>query len=213
MLRRLATRLRSEGANTVRGPVRERRQDAHTENLGELFEAELGKTHEPGRFWSLVYDELRVVARRQLRRGGDTLQTTALVNEAYVRLGSDERIVSRGKAYFFASAARAMRQILVDHARRRKRIKRGGGVRAVTLKTSDGEDSEFATDVLDLNRALESLEELNPRQVRVVECRYFAGLDVEETAETLGISSRTVKRDWTLARAWLFRELQIDPET
>lgn len=159
-------------------------------------------------FWSIVYDELRLVARRQLRSSNDTLQATALVHEAYMRLAEDARVLNRGRAYFFAAAARAMRQILVDHARARVRAKRGGGAAPVTLKTGDAEVENLSTDLLDLHRALEVLEQLNPRQARVVECRYFAGLDIEETAEALETSPRTVKRDWQLARAWLFRELE-----
>ncbi len=161
----------------------------------------------PRLIWSVVYDELRQIAMRQWRGSGDTLQATALVHEAYMRLADDARVLSRGRAYFFASAANAMRQIAVDHARKRSRVKRGGGEAPVTLKTSDAEVEGLATDVLDLHHALERLAELNGRQARVVECRYFGGLDVKETAEALEISPRTVKRDWTLARAWLFREL------
>lgn len=158
--------------------------------------------------WSLVYDELRQVARRRWRGDGDTLQATALVHEAYMRLADDKRLLNRGRAYFFAAAANAMRQIAVDHARRRSRAKRGGDAAPVTLKTSDAEVEGLATDLLDLHHALERLAKLNARQARVVECRYFGGLDVKETAEGLGISPRTVKRDWMVARAWLFRELQ-----
>ncbi len=167
---------------------------------------------DPGVHWTLVYDELRRVARRQLRGDSDTLQATALVHEAYMRLAGDERVSSRGRAYFFAAAARAMRQILVDHARLRSRVKRGGGEKPLTLKTGDAEVDTLATDLLDLHRALEALEQLSPRQAGVVECRYFAGLDVNETAEALAISPRTVKRDWVLARAWLFRELRAGRE-
>ncbi len=161
-----------------------------------------------GAFWSLVYDELRLVAKRQLRGGGNTLQATALVHEVYVRLAEDGRVLSHGRPYFFAAAARAMRQIVVDHARRRSRVKRGGGEKPLTLKTGDLGFESLATDLLDLHRALAALENLNPRQVRVVECRYFGGLGIQETAEALQISTRTVKRDWMLARAWLFRELE-----
>ncbi|MEM9555726.1 MAG: ECF-type sigma factor [Acidobacteriota bacterium] len=160
-----------------------------------------------GESWSVVYDELRAVARRQLRSGRDTLQATALVHEAYLRLGDDARVLDRGRAYFFAAAARAMRQILVDHARARARAKRGGGATPVTLKTGDAGAEDVGVDVLDLHRALEELETLSPRQARVVECRYFGGLDVVETAEALDTSPRTVKRDWRLARTWLFRQL------
>lgn len=168
-----------------------------------------GRSPQPERgvVWSLVYDELRLVARRQLRGGGNTLQATALVHEAYLRLAEDARVSSRGRAYFFGAAARAMRQIVVDHARMRSSAKRGGGEAPITLKTRDAEVDSLATDLLDLHQALDKLESFNPRQARVVECRYFAGLDVKETAAALEISARTVKRDWMFARAWLFREL------
>lgn len=166
-----------------------------------LFEAD------PSPIWSLVYDELRQVARRQWR-GGDTLQATALVHEVYMRLADDARVMGRGRAYFFGAAVNAMRQIAIDHARKRSRAKRGGDAVPVTLKTGDAEVESLATDVLDLHHALEKLAQLNGRQARVVECRYFGGLDVDETAEALEISARTVKRDWMLARAWLFRELR-----
>ncbi|MCG8459148.1 MAG: ECF-type sigma factor [Holophagales bacterium] len=163
---------------------------------------------DPAPGWSAVYDELRRLARRHVRRDADTLQPTALVHEAYLRLACDPRVVERGRSYFFAAAARAMRQILVDHARRRSRLKRGGDEGPLTLETGDGEVDAVALDLLDLHRALGVLERLEPRQARVVECRYLAGLEVEETAAALGISPRTVKRDWRLARAWLFRELR-----
>ena len=157
--------------------------------------------------WPRVYDELRLVAKRQMRSGAVTLQATALVHEAYMRLAEDPNVRSRGRAYFFAAAAQSMRRIAIDHARARSRDKRGGGVAPVTLETQDAEVDRLADDVLDLHRALEVLEKLSPRQAGVVECRYFGGLDVQETAEALGTSPRTVKRDWTLARAWLYRHL------
>jgi RNA polymerase sigma-70 factor, ECF subfamily len=156
----------------------------------------------------LVYDELRAMARRQLARepDGHTLQTTALVHEAYLKLVDRSRVSERGRAYFFAAAARAMRQVLVDHARRRRALKRGGaGAVEVAAPASDAD--AFAAEVLDLDRALNLLAELNPRHAQVVECRYFGGLSVTETAAALGISPRTVKYDWALARAWLYDAL------
>ncbi len=164
---------------------------------------------DPSLLWSVVYNELRQIANRQWRGSSHTLQATALVNEAYMRLAGDARVLSRGRAYFFGSAATAMRQIVVDHARKRSRAKRGGSADPITLKTNDAEVEGLATDVLDLHQALERLEQLAPRQARVVECRYFGGLTVSETAETLESSPRTVKRDWMVARAWLFRELRL----
>jgi RNA polymerase sigma factor (TIGR02999 family) len=163
-----------------------------------------------------VYDELRQLARRQLarERRTATIQTTELVHEAYLRLIDGTRITERGRAYFFGAAARAMRQVLVDAARRRGAAKRGGGVAPLTLEESQFAVDEYAGELLDLDRALTALEERNPRHARVVECRFFAGLSVEETAAALGISPRTVKSDWAFARAWLFAALHGPaPET
>lgn len=164
----------------------------------------------------LVYDQLREMAHRQLRRehGARTLQTTALVHEAYLKVADGHDVAARGQRYFFAAAARAMRQVLVDRARRRKAGKRGGEVEVVSL---DDEESSavdaFAADVLDLDRALETLAERNARHARVVECRFFGGLSVEETAAALGVSTRTVKNDWALARAWLYDTLRGPHDT
>src|SRR5690606_27472828 len=136
-----------------------------------------------------------------------TLQTTALVHEAYFRLADDTKVTARGRAYFFAAAARAMRQVLVDHARRRNAAKRGGGVEPVSLDETRLAVDELAAELLDLDRELERLAALNERHARVVECRFFAGLSVEETAAALDVSPRTVKSDWALARAWLYETL------
>jgi RNA polymerase sigma-70 factor, ECF subfamily len=119
----------------------------------------------------------------------------------------DDTRVTRGKAYFFGAAARAMRQVMVDYARRRKAEKRGGGVQLLSLDEGRVAVDEFAAELLDLDRALEQLAALNPRHARVVECRYSAGMSVEETVEALDVSPRTVKYDWALARAWLFDAL------
>jgi RNA polymerase sigma factor (TIGR02999 family) len=167
----------------------------------------------------LIFDELRDLAHGLLAREhrNVTLQTTALVHEAYVRLVDDARVTIRGRAYFFAAAARAMRQILIDAARRRSALKRGGEAPVVALDDDgplaalddDGARVDaYASELLDLNRALDELELRNPRQMRVVECRFFGGLSVEETAAALGVSPRTVKGDWALARAWLYRALR-----
>jgi RNA polymerase sigma factor (TIGR02999 family) len=157
----------------------------------------------------MVYAELQRLAQRQLRgeRGDHTLQTTDLVHEAYVKLGGLERIEWKNRAQFFAIAARAMRRVLVDHAAGRRAAKRGGERRKVPLDEGMLMVEEQADEVLALNDALSRLERADPRLVRIVECRYFAGLSVEETAEALEISPATVKRDWTVARAWLHREL------
>jgi RNA polymerase sigma-70 factor, ECF subfamily len=157
----------------------------------------------------LLYDELRAIAHRHLarERREHTLQTTALVHEAYLKLVDDTRVTGRGRAYFFAAAARAMRQVLVDHARRRRTAKRGGGAEAPCPGTEQVAVDDFAAELLDLDRALGQLAALNPRHARVVECRFFAGMGVEETAEALNVSTCTVNYDWALARAWLFDAL------
>lgn len=154
----------------------------------------------------LVYDELRTMAARRLRSDGAdlTLSPTELVHEAYMRLADATRVTARGRAYFFASAARAMRQIVVDHARRRSRRKRGGGKRTITLNDAIALIGESEIDVLDLERGLDRLATLAERSVHVVECRFFGGLSVEDTALTLGVTPRTVNRDWQFAKAWLF---------
>lgn len=158
----------------------------------------------------LVYDELRGLAHRQLagERAGHTLQTTALVHEAYVRLVDETRVTRKGRAYFFGAAAQAMRQVLVEHARRHAAKKRGGGARPVSLDAATLAVDEIADELLDLDRALEELAVRNPRHARVVECRFFGGLSVEETADALDVSPRTVKYDWALARAWLHDALR-----
>ncbi|HEX7118335.1 MAG TPA: ECF-type sigma factor [Longimicrobiales bacterium] len=167
------------------------------------------------RAYSLVYRELHRLARAQRRRwnGDDTLDTTALVHEAYLRLAAWSPEHWGGRAHFFAVAGRAMRQILVNYAERRRAAKRGGG-RVAPLDAVADEFApiapEVADEVLALHEALERLERLDPRQCRIVECRFFAGLSIEETAEALGISPATVKRDWSLASAWLYRALTDD---
>ncbi|HEX9953156.1 MAG TPA: ECF-type sigma factor [Rubricoccaceae bacterium] len=166
------------------------------------------------RLVAAVYDELRAIARSE-RRGHthDTLNTTALVHEAYAKLVDGQALRFNGRGHFFGAAARAMRQVLVDDARARTRLKRGGAERPIALDDapevaatdafSDGRSDE----VLAIDAALLRFAALDPRAARVVECRYFGGLSVEETAEALGISEATVKRDWTAARLWLFQAL------
>ncbi len=178
----------------------------------------------------LVYQELRSLAQRHLRgeRPNHTIQRTALVHEAFVRLVNQESLDIRGRGHFFALASTIMRRILVDHARARLASKRGGGAPVVSLDEigaclgvperdtswGSGADAELQqpegesdADVAAIDDALKRLEALDARQARVVEMRYFAGLTIEETAQALDISDATVKREWTLARAWLRREL------
>ena len=150
------------------------------------------------------------MARRHLRgeRDAHTIDTAALVHEAYFKLVDQTWTSAQSRAYFFGAASRAMRQILVDHARLRTRQKRGGRQRLIELEEHHLVVDELAADLLDLDTALERLTESQPRAAQVIECRFFGGLSVEETAETLQISVRTVKRDWVVARAWLYREMR-----
>lgn len=158
----------------------------------------------------LVYEELRRLAHRHLRneRQDHTLQSTALVHEAYFRLVGQNFPEWEGRAHFFAIAAQLMRQILVDYARSRRAAKRGSGVGMVMLDDLEAlPPTPKDVDVVALNDALNTLAELDPRQTRVVELRFFAGLSLEEISEVMGIGSATVQRDWTAARAWLHREM------
>ncbi len=153
----------------------------------------------------LVYDELREMAGRRLRqeRGDVTISPTELVHEAYLRLGDTSGVTARGRAYFFAAAAQAMRRIIVDHARRRGRQKRGGGEHVITLDEGLALTDGAHVEVLDLEEGLEQLTTIAGRAARVVECRFYGGLSIDETAAALGITTRTVNRDWQFARAWL----------
>lgn len=157
----------------------------------------------------LVYDSLRRVANKQLRgeRRDHTLTSTALVHEAYLELARLGDIEWEDRKHFFAAAAKTMRHILVDYAVRRNAQKRGGNLEQVPFEDVILSSEENMEDLLALNQALSRLEEVDERLVRVVECRYFAGLTIEETAQALDISDATVSRDWTRARAWLNREL------
>ncbi len=157
----------------------------------------------------LIYDELRLIARRQLGglRGGQTLDTTGLVHEVYLRLAGQRRPAWQDRAHFFAAAARAMRHILIDYARSRRRQKRGGGQRHVTFDETQVAVEREADRLLAVDEALERLATEDLRMARVVECRFFAGLSEQETAEALGISARTVQRAWGEARSWLKREM------
>lgn len=157
----------------------------------------------------LVYAELRRIAAREMRREkpGRTLQTTALVHEAYLRLLKDASLSFENRAHFLGIAAHAMREILIEHARARSARKRGGGAVRLTLDDLVAPVPSLSIDVLALDEALQRLARLDERHARVVELRYFGGLSVEETAVALELSPATVKRAWTIARAWLYREL------
>ena len=159
----------------------------------------------------LVYEELRTIAGRYLSResAGHTLQSTALVHEAYFKLIGQRRVQWQNRAHFFGIAAQMMRRILVDHARRQHRDKRGGGAAKLSLDEAIATaEPERDVDLLALDAALTSLALLDPRGARIIELRFFSGLTIEETAEVLGISAGTVKREWSAARAWLYREVR-----
>jgi RNA polymerase sigma factor (TIGR02999 family) len=157
----------------------------------------------------LVYDELHRAARRQMRResADNTIQATALVNEVYMRLVEVNNVSWQDRAHFFAISARLMRQILVDLARRRNQLKRGGQARQVSLHEATMLASESRTDLAALDDALKRLETLDSRQSQIVELRFFGGLTEEEIGEVLGVSPRTVRSDWSMAKVWLLREL------
>ena len=177
---------------------------------GRLREAARAGNHDAlNALVPIVYDELRRIAHRQLRRErpDHTLSTTALVNEAYLRLVKSGRVQWHDRAHFLAVAARVMRRVLIDYARGRRRDKRGGADLRVSLAEAADVPAMPAEDLIELDDALAKLEAENERCCRVVECRCFGGLSVEETAAALHISPATVKRDWTYSRAWLSREL------
>ncbi len=187
----------------------EPRPDVHRvlESLSE------GKSSAANELMPLVFGELRSLAARLLsqERPGHTLQPTALVNEAFLRLVDQKRVSWQGRTHFFAIGAQAMRRILVDHARSKLRKKRGQRPLRVELTEKLLISSENIEDVLAVDEALEKLAELDPRQARIVELRFFGGLTVAEVAEAIGVSKRTVEAEWTMVRAWLRRELSSPP--
>jgi RNA polymerase sigma factor (TIGR02999 family) len=176
-----------------------------------LIEWQEGDPTALDRLTPLVYDELRRIAHRYVRRerNGHTLETTALVNEAYVRLAGSKNIAWENRSHFFAATAQVMRHVLIDHARKRLYAKRGGDIQHVPLDDAMSEmTAQRADELIVLNEALSELAKLDPRKASVVEMRYFAGLSLEETAEVLNISLMTVRRDWRAAKAWLFRRMK-----
>ncbi|MGE0552201.1 MAG: sigma-70 family RNA polymerase sigma factor [Gemmatimonadales bacterium] len=183
--------------------------DPPAENTDLLLRASSGDRDALAAIFPVIYDELRRLAHRQLSRepAGQTLGTTGLVHEAYLRLIDQTRVAWQGRAHFMAIAATAMRRILIDRARKHRSQKRGGRLRRVTLESVDPAAEDRADVLLALDEALERLKALDPRQAQVVECRFFGGLSEEETAEALGIGLRTAKRDWAKARSWLYQEL------
>lgn len=191
------------------------RDDSSTGPITALLrDVQRGSEAAEGALFDLVYEELKVLARARLRSEGPevSLCTTGLVHEAYLKLLPIEAIDWRDRTHFFATAARAMRRILIDRARGAARLKRGGGRRPVALSEAGSNAlpdpiAADADDLLALDEALDRLGALSPRQLRVVELRFFADLSVPETAEVLDVAVNTVKRDWTTARVWLNREL------
>jgi RNA polymerase sigma factor (TIGR02999 family) len=162
---------------------------------------------------ALVYDDLRKLAAWQLQseRPDHTLQPTALVHEVYLKLAAQNPVEWQNKAHFFALAAQVMRHILVDYARTRQREKRGGAHTKITLEDALNLGSPSDPELIALDEALNALAEKDPRKSLIVELRYFGGLSIEETAESLGVSTTTVRREWTMAKAWLRREMRQDP--
>jgi RNA polymerase sigma factor (TIGR02999 family) len=175
-----------------------------------LVQLRVGNQDVAGQLVPLIYNELRRIAGAQMRRErpGHTLQATAVVHEAYIRLAGEQEIEWQSRAHFFGIAAKVMRQVLLDHARQRHAHKRGGeGAHKVDIDAELLVADDRLEDVVALDEILQRLTAIDPEQGRIVELRFFAGLNVEETAEVMGISPRTVKREWRLARAWLDREL------
>lgn len=179
---------------------------------GLLLEWREGDKAALDRLMPLVYDELRRIAHRyvQHEREGHTLQTSALVNEAYLRFAGQRSVDWQNRAHFFAVTAQVMRHILIDHARRRRYIKHGGEAQRVPIHDAQGMSLQRASELIALEEALAELAKLDRRKSQVVELRYFGGLSLEETAEVLKISLMTVRRDWRAARAWLYRRIKND---
>ncbi len=179
-------------------------------DVTQLFGAiERGDRDASDQLLVLVYDELRRLARSRMAKepAGLTIQPTALVHEAYLRLIGGSPVQWDDRGHFFAAAATAMRRILVERARRYRRVKRGGGRKRIDLEDMDVVAAPESVDLVGLDQSLKALEERDPRMAQIVMLRFFAGLGVEETAAALDISPRTVKREWALARAWLFRQM------
>lgn len=179
-----------------------------------LGAAEDGSEEAMNEVFEVVYPRLREIARARRRgwHGDDTVNTTGLVHEAYMKLAAAGTGRYENRAHFFATTARAMRQVLINYAEKRSAKKRGGRGRDVTLYEDDAVTEKAVDDLLCLNDALEKLGAMSDRQAKVVECLFFAGLTIEETAEALACSPATVKRDWSTARAWLYREMSAADE-
>ncbi len=168
-----------------------------------------GEPHAAHELLPLVYEQLRAAAQKQMarERGDHTLQATALVHEAYLRLVGPLDLPWENRAHFYVAAAEAMRRVLIEHARKRGRVKRGGGLRKIPLSGKELACDSDPDEIMSVDAAIRRLEERDGRMARIVRLRFFAGLGVAETAAVLGLSDRTVRREWALARAWLHREL------
>lgn len=195
--------------------------ESHPQSVGRVLEAL--RARQPRAFdelLPLVYDELHQIAARERRRwdGDDTLNTTALIHEAYLKLAHHSAPDWRSRAHFLAVASTAMRQILIDYAKRKRAAKRGGGRPHVALNELEAalrreEVAEFPDEVLlELDESLARLQRRDLRQARIIECRFFGGMSIEDTAEALGVSAATVKRGWAMAQAWLYRDLRRGAE-
>jgi RNA polymerase sigma factor (TIGR02999 family) len=184
--------------------------DSRREITALLIDLREGRRDAMDRLMPLVYDELKLIAHIQLagEQPGHTIQTTAAVHEAYLKLVGLDRIDWRDRRHFFAAAAGAMRRVLIDYARRHRALKRGGGVRPLSLDEAAVSIDERADTLVALDEALTRLAAHDERLARVVECRFFGGLSETETAEVLGITERTVRRDWVKAKAWLYQAMQ-----
>jgi RNA polymerase sigma factor (TIGR02999 family) len=185
---------------------------ATSELTGLLEDWKRGDPTALQRLTPLIYDELRRIAHRyaQRERNGHTLQTTALVNEAYLRLAGGEKRDWQNRSHFFAVTAQVMRHILIDHARKRRYVKHGGEAQQVSLESVSLMAGERAAELIALDEALAEFAKLDPRKAQVVELRYFGGLSLEETATAVDVSLMTVRRDWQTAKAWLFKRLKHD---
>jgi RNA polymerase sigma-70 factor (ECF subfamily) len=198
------------GLETGHAPCLRKFMDSQPSDVTRLLdEVRSGDRRALDRMLPLVYAELRQIAARALRdeRGGHTLQPTALVHEAYLRMAGGENVPWQNRAHFLGCAARVMRNVLVDHARARRAGKRGGGGARVTLTEALGLADSRDVDLVALDDALTALAETDEQKARIVELRYFGGLAEVEVAEVLGVSERTVRRGWTMAKAWLRREM------
>ena len=185
------------------------------ESITQMLDATRAGDRAAGeRLFSAVYSELKVIARSQRRRwvGNHTINTTALIHEAFIKLSVDTPPTFANRTHFYATASKAMRQILVNYAEQQRAAKRGGDALQVPLEEVEWITDTTADELLDMEKLLEGLEAENPRRCQIVECRLFGGMTVEETADALGISAATVKRQWQIASATIYRELRPSPD-